>query len=416
MTIRRQPEDFAVTERPMPAFLAALSPSRSGEAPHAVYELTKRSLATPEATGMFGRAVGVGGGRVDYAGLKDKHARTVQMVSVEPGDGRVPRQVDDRGWSARLLGWSGMPVTAECIEGNRFEIVVRDLSKAACNEMDHRAGLLRSGGSLLVMNYFGAQRFGSARHGQGFIGPRLIKGEFEGALRLAIGTPARKDTGKTRAFTRACARHWGEWQRLATELPRCPERRAIETLAAGGSFAQAFAALPHFTQQMAVEAYQSHIWNATARRLAQRIVGDAAVGELAKMPEGPGRVRPLAALRANDDFGPMLFPPAVAVGEAWPHAHMPVLGPRTELVAPWGVEAAAVLEEEGIRQEDLGIPGFRRPYFGEANRALFVIAEGFEMTPPEQDEMGSPKAHKRTLRFALGRGAYATVVLRALGQ
>ena len=274
--------------------------------------------------------------------------------------------------------------------------------------------------NLVILNYFGAQRFGSARHGAGFLAPLLMRGEFEGALKLSIGTPARKDTGKTREFSRMCATHWGQWKKLAAELPRCPERRAIETLAAGGSFAKAFEQLPSFTQQMSVEAYQSHIWNSAARRIAERMAaeftqrwqregGDEAAKKTA--------FRPVAPLRADDEFGVMLFPTARMVDPTWRAVVMPVLGPKTELAAPWGSAAAEALKEEGIKQEDLRIPGMRRPFFGEADRPLFVTAEGFEMTDPEKDDLtpGGKKV-KRTVRFSLGRGAYATVVLRALGQ
>jgi tRNA(Glu) U13 pseudouridine synthase TruD len=133
------------------------------------------------------------------------------------------------------------------------------------------------------------------------------------------------------------------------------------------------------------------------------------------MGEGAGRVKPSMALRADDEFGLMLFPPAAAVDAGWPGVQIPVLGPTSKLVEPWGEAAAAVLAEEGIRVEDLRIPGMRRPYFGEADRPLFVVAERFEMTAGERDELGGKKM-RRTVRFDLGRGAYATVVLRALGQ
>ena len=450
MTIRRQPSDFLVIERPSAALLAALVAGRTGAATHAVYELKKESLGTPEAVQQFGKAIGVGGGKVDYAGLKDKHARTKQLVSAPLERADVPREVNGRGWSAVLKGWSERGITAAEIDGNRFEIVVRDLSKQQSTEMGMRAGRLameevkegsdeasetragkpvpledNTGGTpvarnLVILNYFGAQRFGSARHGAGFLAPLLMRGEFEGALKLSIGTPARKDTGKTREFSRMCATHWGQWKKLAAELPRCPERRAIETLAAGGSFAKAFEQLPSFTQQMSVEAYQSHIWNSAARRIAERMAaeftqrwqregGDEAAKKTA--------FRPVAPLRADDEFGVMLFPTARMVDPTWRAVVMPVLGPKTELAAPWGSAAAEALKEEGIKQEDLRIPGMRRPFFGEADRPLFVTAEGFEMTDPEKDDLtpGGKKV-KRTVRFSLGRGAYATVVLRALGQ
>lgn len=50
---------------------------------------------------------------------------------------------------------------------------------------------------------------------------------MDAALRLAVGTPARKDLGVRRAFTRTCAAKWGQWKALAAELPPCPERAII---------------------------------------------------------------------------------------------------------------------------------------------------------------------------------------------
>ena len=61
MTIRRQPADFVVVERPSAAYLAAMRAGRATDAPHAVYELTKESLGTPEAIHQFAREVGARG-------------------------------------------------------------------------------------------------------------------------------------------------------------------------------------------------------------------------------------------------------------------------------------------------------------------------------------------------------------------
>lgn len=418
MTIRRQPEDFVVVERLRHGTLAALDPERGERSPHAWYELTKTSLTTPDAVRYLARALGVRHAAVAAGGLKDRHAKTAQYVSVNaadiPAGASLPEQASDRNWSARRVGWSAAPVDGESVIGNGFTIVVRDLAREAAHEMGRRMHLLTlpeeargEGGerTLLVMNYFGDQRFGSARHGLGWVARHLMKGEFEEALRLAIGTPARKDTGKTRQFTRLLAGRWGEWEALARELPRCPERKPIEVLAGGGDFREAFAAIPYFTQQMCVEAYQSHLWNATALRLARRIV------RMDQEREG-------LLLKSTGQFGEMHFPAAETVKAAWREIDLPLLAWQTELAEPWDESAADVLHEEGIALGDLRIPGLRRPFFGEASRALFARATGFRLSAPEPDEL-VPAARgrvKRTLSFDLPRGAYATVVLRALGQ
>ena len=193
---------------------------------HALLIVSKSSIATPDAVAHLARALGLQPGRLAFAGLKDKHAQTTQHITVAPDGRGSPPRIPDRlsapNWEARPLGWVAEPLTADGIDGNAFELVVRDLSRAASDEMARRADILRvaadDGPALLIVNYFGSQRFGGARHHQGWIGRALIEGDFESALRLAVGTPARKDTGRVRSFTRMAAARWGS-AGLARDLP-----------------------------------------------------------------------------------------------------------------------------------------------------------------------------------------------------
>jgi len=409
MTIRRQPEDFHVEEVLTDAALGSLAASWSAERAHAAYRITKTSLTTPEAASRLAGALGVKSAMVEYAGLKDKHATTIQHMSVRAEKEEAARSMGERieagGMVAERIGWIAAALNASAIKRNRFDLVVRDLTRERAKRMGERADALcieeSRGFSLQIVNYFGDQRFGSARHGQGFVGAALARGDFEQALRLAIGTPARKDTGAKRVFTRDLATRWGQWKKLARELPGCPERAAIEALAEGQGFDQAFASLPHFLQQLCVEAYQSHLWN----RIAAEVVREFA------------RARGVDAIEADDDFGVMRFLTADALDERDCAIEVPTLCHTTMLAPPWGVHAERILREEGLRIDQLRVPGLRRPEFGEAWRALFIRAERFEMTPAERDEFDERGLRgKRRLRFELPRGAYATVVLRALGE
>lgn len=404
MTLRRTPADFDVRERPNSTFLESMRDDYSRAFRNAVFKLEKTSLTTPEAIGLFARELRIRPGEVDYAGLKDKHAVTTQMISfpvMSPRLGAViPRALAGEGWTAAFKGWSAKPATAEAIDGNSFLLVVRDLTAEASAEMARRAALLREGDGLRLINYFGDQRFGSARHGKGFAAEPLIRADFEGALKLMIATPARKDAGKTRGFTRLAAQKWGQWQQLATELPRTPERQAIEVLARGGDFKAAFASLPYFLQSMVVEAYQSHLWNETALALV-------------KLRAGTG----CEVMCTEGLFGQNAFLAARDIPGEWRTLEMPVLARGSELVAPWGEAAAQVLASEGLGVQDLLVPGLRRPFFGEASRRLVVAVEAFAMSDEEADELsGARERLRRTVRFSLTRGAYATVVMRALGQ
>lgn len=439
MTIRRTPQDFRVEERPATSLLASLAPSPSPATPHAVLCLTKNSLTTPEAELRLAKALHLKPIAIQHAGLKDKHAITSQLVSCSlshvqtKAGGKDPLEAfsskaalgrlasasdpptgtdqdaanlpSQGSWQAQLLGYAREPASAHWIDRNRFTITVRDLTPAHIKTIDRHLACLRvDPTSLLFTNYFGDQRFGSARHKQGFAAPHLIKGEFEDALRLSIATPARKDTGVKRAFTRQLAQNWGNWASLAATLPRCPERAAIEALARGQSFQLAFAALPYFTQRVIVEAFQSYLWNKVAATLVETIAH--------AHPNDAAR-----SIRARDDFALMLFPTAEAIAPSDRGRELPMPAPWTS-VPSWAAEAYdRVLREEHLTLDQLRIPGLRRPAFDAFDRPLFALATTFSMTTPELDELSKGgKRLKCTLRFDLPSGSYATVLLRALGQ
>src|SRR5215467_11086232 len=72
MKLKCQPEDFRVEE------LTDARPGSSGR--YTFYRLTKRDLGTIEAVEAIRRRWNLSGRRVSYAGLKDRHAQTVQYL------------------------------------------------------------------------------------------------------------------------------------------------------------------------------------------------------------------------------------------------------------------------------------------------------------------------------------------------
>ena len=400
--IKRTPDDFQVEEILSKQF--PLLAEKSG--PFALYRLTKETLATPEAVGRVARALKVPAAAFAYAGLKDKHASTLQHVTLDTEKAPdAPEKSEGPDWTIERLGFAPRAIAASDIERNRFYITVRNLTAQECFDMDRARRLLSTsdtdGAGLRIVNYFGDQRFGSARHGRGWVAKHLIKGEFEDALKLAIATEARKDRMDDKIFKRTIREHWGKWgQMLKTLRPR-PDRKAIERLANSGSdFRAAFCALPYMFQQMCVYAYQSWLWNLIARH----VVAESCV------ERGP-------VIAADDTYGEMLFPTNEAISPELAELEIPLLARKTELTGPWKTAAEAVLAAEGIAVTDLEIPGVRRPFFGEEPRRLFFVADKFEATAPATDDSADdPKRKKRTLSFSLPRGCYATVLLRALGQ
>lgn len=408
MIIRRTPQDFLVREELRPELIAGLHSEWSNEARVGLWSLRKVSLTTPEATARLAKALGVKPGAVMHLGLKDKHAVTEQHVCAQHPNAPAHTAISAPGIDASLRGFLTQPATAADIAVNHFTIVVRDLSRAESDELDQRASLLSlADGSgtdapgLLVLNFFGQQRFGSARHHQGFAVRPMLAGNYADGLRLLIGTPARKDTGAKRAFTRACAAHWGDWAALLEKTPRCPERSAIEELARTGDARAAFATLPMFLQQMCVDAFQSHLWNQAALHVAA----------------GLSRAHAHTPLDSSQSTSLAdLVLPAEHVPSEMRTAHLPMHAPG--VTPPPSVSDAwhAALRSVELTPDQLTLPGLRRPAFGSWNRPLFTIARSFHAGPHEPDELGRPTHRKRTLTFALQSGSYATVVLEALGN
>jgi len=401
MTIKRQPQDFRVHEILTDIALAAIRPEPTA---FAMYRLRKESLSTPDAMALVSKALRVPPKHIQYAGLKDKHAETMQHITVKAGDRELPPRRDDRQWSIERLGWFEQPLGSSHIAGNHFEVMVRNLMRRDVDAIKEAADLLTTPESqprsLRLVNYFGDQRFGSARHGRGFLAKDLMRGDFEAALRLAIGTPSPLDRGKQLEFRRTVANQWGRWETLLKTLPRLPERAPIEHLARyPDDFKRAFAALPYFLQQISVEAYQSHLWNAVAVELVREFCADAAI------------------IEADDPFGNLLFPEASRIPAVLTMLNLPLFGRRTELVDPWKTAATRVLQSEGIEPVELHIPGLKKPFFGEAPRPLFIEAANFAIGNPQKDEL-DPKGQRFRSRIVmdLPRGSYATVALRALGQ
>lgn len=399
MTIRRTPEDFEVIER----LFEARRPA-GARAAHAVFRLTKTSLTTPHAAGLLARALGVRAGAVSWAGLKDKHGVTTQHLSAEWSRNADPPPVtSDRGWRATFAGWAPRPLDAEAIEANEFAIVVRDLSPAAASLLVDRAALLTSEATdgtrtLRFINYFGDQRFASARPGLPFAGLHLARGEFEAALKSVIAQPHRKDMGAKRIATRLLASRWGDWTGLASDLKPGPARRPVEVLAGGGTFAQAFAALPAVDQQFAVEAFQSHVWNDCVRRMVASLAHPHVI--------------------APDPFGALLFPRPADIPPGWTSLQVPMPGESVSSGdgQPWHSTMRAALAANGLSEGPIAVPGLRRPAFRGAMRPVVANASGFESTSPRTCELSRPGRLRVDLRFTLPRGAYATVLLRALGQ
>ena len=149
-TIRTTAEDFQVDED------LGFEPDGAGE--HVFLQIRKRNANTDWVARQIARVAGVRAGEVSYAGMKDRNAVTTQWFSVQLPGRDMPDWTPLLSDNLQVLNAlrNSRKLRRGALRGNRFALVVRELS-AASSELEQRLQRIVVQG---VPNYFGMQRFG----------------------------------------------------------------------------------------------------------------------------------------------------------------------------------------------------------------------------------------------------------------
>ena len=383
MKLKCIPEDFRVEERTLWA-------PEGG--PYALYRLTKRGLGTPEAVEAILRRWALARDQVSFGGLKDRHAVTVQHVTIRRGPRRNLKQTS---FELSYLGQCPRPFSSKDIEANAFVVVLRDLSdEDAAGVTGAMDAAVRQG----VPNYFDEQRFGSVGTSGEFAARPWCGGDYQRALWLFLADPSPHDRPRQRRERTLIREHWGDWGRLASELGRSPARNVVEFLAGRpADFRGAIARVRQDLRSIALAAFQSFLWN---QWLAALLRERFAPGRLLEIPVA-GQALP--------------FPrdPNAAELEGLRAAELPLPSARIRgREGPWKGLLERVLGQYGLALGQLRVKYPRDSFFSKGDRAALVFPSGAE-SQLEMDERFSGRK-KAALRFELPRGSYATILTRRI--
>lgn len=384
MHIKQSPEDFTVEER------TDMVPS---EGPFALYRLEKRGWTTPDALQVIRRRWQLQPQRVSYGGLKDRHAHTIQHLTVLRGP---QRQINQQGIHVAYLGQVAEPFTSKSIRANRFVLTIRDMTEMEADAALQALDEVRHCGAP---NYFDDQRFGSVTPDGQFVARHLIRGEYEAALRLALTAPYRYDRAPVKKEKATLRTHWGDWPRLKETLPRGHARSLVDYLVHHpDDFRGAVARLRPELRGLYLSAYQSHLWN---RLLADWLRAHLPADQLVAVPLRLGEFpmpRELSASQRQELL----------------EVRLPLPSPRLSLEDddPRRAAVLRVLASEGLELEQLRLKGLREMYFTRGERAALVLPDGLA-GENEPDELHRGR-RKLTLRFELPRGSYATLLVKRI--
>ncbi|MGC4113361.1 MAG: tRNA pseudouridine(13) synthase TruD [Myxococcales bacterium] len=384
MKLKQKPEDFVVTES-----------WRWNEVPkgqYRVYVMDKQKLSTFDAVARLSDLYGIPRSSFSFCGLKDKQGRTTQLIAVKGAD----VDLQDEDLRLKYLGRTDAPLTADNTTSNRFGVTVRDLSDEDAAKLP---AAIAEVNRLGVVNYFDSQRFGSLKHGQGFIAKDLIRGDFEMALKNYLAKPSeldRSNDAKVKAFWRD---HWGEWRRRCTIAGAEKYDRILAVLRAEPkAFREAFLRIDPKYRALQIFTYQSWLWNEGVRRFLISLCAGHSLSAL------------------DYQAGKLLFPRELN-GEQLHrlrNASFPLLAPESK-IEDRDVKKAVdwVLGREKLTLEGLRVPETPGIFFKHEERPILVFPGKLMCGPPRPDEVNRG-AKKVYLAFTLPPGAYATLVVRRL--
>jgi tRNA pseudouridine13 synthase len=392
--LRSHPEDFRVEE--------VYEDFTYEGGRYLVLELQKTDWDTHHLIREMSRQLRISQKRFGWAGTKDKRAVTSQRVSIMNLDESELKKITLPDLKIKVLGRTNRCVGLGDLLGNRFQITIRDLNcpdaktslAAITEEIIRRKG---------VPNYFGVQRFGDIRPVTHKVGEALVRGQIEEAVFIYLALPFAGEPDKTRE---ARSLLWVNRDILAA-LKSFPGYLRYEVAMLNylgehpGDYAGSFDPLATNLRRLFVHAYQSYLFNKIlSRRMAADLPLDKAVeGDVVCFSKGDLPDTSKLQLTTSENL------PAVnrLMERRRAFVTLPLIGFETSLAkGPQGEIERAVLQDEGVKQEDfcikektdLGSRGARRPALLEVNPGVSV-------------EGGCAN-----LQFFLPSGSYATVVLR----
>ncbi len=361
--IKEQVKDFMVTE------LASHDLDEDGD--HLIIKLRKQNMTTMEAVSKLSNMLHISKGRIGYAGNKDKRAVTEQHISVEGVGEEEVRQVFTDEFDLEVVGRNGH-IGLGNLQANRFEITVRQLN-LPIEDLRNRSLKIVDELEGKFPNYFGRQRFGSARPITHQVGRLILQGDYEEAVWTYIAKPydeeyksirkIRNELWETREVEGAAEKfpeHFRYEKALLYHLTKNP-----------GDYQGAIKRLPEGLQTLFIHAYQSWVFN-----------------------------RALSKLIEEDWFDP--------------EYEIPLVGYKTDLKdnRPENL-VAEVLEEENVSQEDFRLQEFPELRSEGTYRRAFADFRNFEVLDIDSDDLNMNQ-NKMTVKFDLPKGAYATVFLREI--
>ena len=215
--LKQIPEDFRVKEVTNREF--------GEEGSYLVCIMKKNNYNTEDAVQAICNALRVQRKNIGYAGTKDRNAITSQYISIYKGTPERIAILEFEDIQLEPVGRTATPISLGDLEGNEFDITIRNLDKEEIKKMNK------------FPNYFDKQRFSKNNLE---IGRAIIKKDFKKATEILL-----QDN------------KYGERIKKILEKSKNNHSTALRSM-------------PQKIIMIFIHAYQSYIWNETLSQLGEQ--------------------------------------------------------------------------------------------------------------------------------------------------
>jgi len=221
------PQDFIVEEINTQGEIQTVSPEKflstkkdfDWQDPIIYADLVKCGLSTIEVAEELTKRLNLAPKDIKYAGIKDKHAITSQLISIKNGDIEKLHQIASPNFFIKNVFSGEREIYLGGLKGNQFTILIRTGPNFDKNEFLKRSKEVEKEG---FFNFFYLQRFGVPRLTNPHSGLSILKGDYEKALFTAICKPGERELVYFQSLRKEIEQLWGKWDKIEEVLELFP--------------------------------------------------------------------------------------------------------------------------------------------------------------------------------------------------
>lgn len=369
-----------------------LSMKQDTEHKYSIFLLKKQNMTTEDAVQKIAECLKIKRSYLGIAGIKDKNAITEQYISVYNLDRAKVERMKIKNINLEFQGYSSKPISIGDLEGNKFQIIIRNLDANDKIKFLQSLKILKYN-DFFIPNYFDEQRF-SRNNVE--IGKLLLKKDFKSVAGL---------------------------------FAQNEKKMNIEVK--DNDYLKVIKKIPMKVLTLFIHSFQSYIFNET---LKNYLTGQNGKTETSRKTEinrktetsRKTEINRIMGIRnsvekndktgkeektgkkINYSEGEFFFP-----GKIGKNFTISVIGFGSELSGEEKKIIDKILQHEEIKLSDFVIRQLPELSVYGATRDAFFRVENFKYSQLEDDDLNKSK-QKISLEFELPKGSYATIVVKFL--